>query len=71
MVEPLLKQIPTDLFEREMFSDVLAFPAQLKQMLKDVLKTLFSGDQAHFLHIIVAFLKTVDIKSFFQEKVEL
>jgi hypothetical protein len=71
MLLPFVERLPTDLLDRSMFSDVLDVPGQMKQALHDFLSELMSGDQAHFIRMIVTFLSTLDFKRMMQDKSEL
>jgi len=57
---PFLERLPTDIFFREHFAEILDIPGQLKQSIHDFLEDIFSSDQAHFVRMFVSFLKTVD-----------
>jgi len=67
MVKPLIERIPTDLFERAMFQELLEMPSLLKERLHDLLENLLSGDQAHFIRLILTFLSNLDY-SMLQDK---
>jgi len=72
IVLPFLDRIPTDIFFRDSFEELLLVPGQLKQSVHDFLEDLLQGDQAHFIRMIMSFAKTVDWQGMFRgEKVEL
>lgn len=69
MVMPFLSLIPTDIFSRDMLGEVLEVPGQLKQFVHDTLESVFSGDKAHFVEMIIHFVSTMISSQ--TEKVEL
>lgn len=59
LIVPFIERLPTDVVERDMFSDLLDIPGQLKQKLHDFLEDIMSGNQAHFLDTL---LKMIGLK---------
>jgi len=72
MLFPYLDLIPTDIFFRDSFEELLQVPGQLKQSMHDLLEDMLAGDQAHFIRMILSFVQTIDWQKMFRnEKVEL
>lgn len=73
ILAPFLKNVPTDIFSRSSFQEILSVPGMLKQALYDMLEQLFSGDLAHVIRMILAFMQTIDWQRMMgnSEKVEL
>jgi len=72
MIMQYLDLVPTDIFFRDSFQELLQVPGTLKQGLHDFLEEMLSGDQAHFVRMILSFVQTIDWQRMFRnEKVEL
>jgi len=68
---PYFDLIPTEIFMRDSFEELLKVPSQLKQSLHDFLEDMLSGDQAHFIRMILSFVQTIDWQKMLRRRDEL
>jgi len=71
IVMPYFDLLPTEVFMRDSFAEFLQVPGQLKQSLHDFLEDMLSGDQAHFIRMILSFVQTIDWQKMLRGRDEL
>jgi len=62
-LKTIIAPLPTNLFDRNMFLDVLEIPSKMKETVHYFVEEVVSSEQGHLVKMVAAFLTTVDWKN--------